>query len=91
LWAGLPLLSSWGAGLPAMRPSGALALAALGLALVHPGKDSRFAFAGGLAAIVLAALGLTLALFNVELAIIDRWLAPRASVPPTSFQVASAA
>jgi len=52
-WAGLPLLSSWGSGLPSMRPSGALALAALGLALMHPGKDSRVAFAVGLAAAAL--------------------------------------
>jgi hypothetical protein len=53
-----------------------LALAALGFALVHPGKDSRFAFAVGLAVAALAALGLGLALFNVELGIINRWLAP---------------
>jgi hypothetical protein len=59
-WAGLPLLSSWGPGLPAMRPSGALVLAALGLALVQPGKDSRVAFAVGLAVIAVAALGLSL-------------------------------
>ena len=56
-WAGLPLLSSWGSGLPAMRPSGAAALAAFGFALMHPGKDSRVAFAVGLAAAALAALG----------------------------------
>jgi hypothetical protein len=33
-----------------MRPTVALLVAALGLALVHPGKDSRFAFGVGLAA-----------------------------------------
>ena len=81
-WAGLPLLSSWGSGLPSVRPVGAVALAALGLALMHPGKDSRVAFAVGLAVTALAALGVALALLNVELAAsIDRWLAPRAAVP----------
>ena len=57
-WTGLPLLSSWGPGFPPMRPLGALCLAALGFALVHPGKNSRLAFAVGLAAAALAALGL---------------------------------
>jgi PAS domain S-box-containing protein len=81
-WAGLPLLSSWGSGFPPMRPVGALALAALGLALMHPGKDSRVAFAVGLAVTTLAAFGVALALFNVELApAIERWLAPWAAVP----------
>ena len=81
-WVGLPLLSSWGSDLPAMRPSGALALAALGFALMHPGKDLRVAFAVGLAAAGLAALGLALALFNIELRLgIDRWLTPSAAVP----------
>ena len=51
--AGLPLLSSWGSGLPSMRPAGALALAAVGVALMHPGKNSRVAFAVGLAAAAL--------------------------------------
>ena len=49
---------------------------------MHPGKDSRVAFAVGLAVAALAALGVALALLNVELAAsIDRWLAPRAAVP----------
>src|SRR5258708_35945457 len=65
-----------------MRPSGALALAALGFALMHPGKALRGAFAVGLAAAGLAALGLALALFSIELRLgIDRWLAPSAAVP----------
>jgi hypothetical protein len=93
-WAGLPLLSSWGAGLPAMRPSGALAIPALGLALMHPGKDSRFAFAVGLAAAAVAVVGLSLILLNVELRLgIDRWLAPWAAEPglgPAFFRVAVA-
>src|SRR5712671_5390260 len=88
------MLSSWGSGFPTMRPSVALCLAALGFALMHPGKDSRVAFAVGLAAAALAALGLGLALFNVELRLgIDRWLAPWAAVPelgPALFRVAVA-
>jgi PAS domain S-box-containing protein len=90
LWTGLPLLSSWGSGFPAVRPVGALGIVALGLALIHPGKDSRVAFAVGLAAAALAVLGLVLVLFNVELGIINRWLAPRAVVSAPSFRVASA-
>src|SRR5713101_4658811 len=74
------MLTSWGAGFPPMRPLGALCVAALGLALVHPGKDSRFAFAVGLAALALAALGLGLALLNIEPGI-DRWLALRPVMP----------
>jgi PAS domain S-box-containing protein len=76
-WAGLPMLSSWGSGLPAMRSLGALWLTAFGLALVRPGKDSRLAFAVGLAGIVGATLGLVLLLFKIELGI-DRWLGLRA-------------
>jgi PAS domain S-box-containing protein len=92
-WVSLPLLSSWGWGLPAMRPLGALCLAALGIALVHPRKDSRLTFAVGLAAAILAALGLALALFNVDLGIINRWLVPRAAAPglgTATFRAASA-
>jgi PAS domain S-box-containing protein len=91
-WAGLPLLSSWGAGLPPTRPLGALTLAALGLALIYPGKDGRFAFAVGLAGVALAALGLALTLLNVEPGI-DRWLAPAAVPGPgaISFRVANVA
>jgi PAS domain S-box-containing protein len=93
-WTGLPLLSSWGPDLPTMRPLGAVSLAALGLALVHPGKDSRLAFAVGLAVAALAALVLGLILFNVGLDIIDLWLTPRAPVSAlraAPFRVASAA
>jgi hypothetical protein len=43
-----------------MRPSAALCDAAPGLALVHPGKNSRFAFAVGLAMVTVAAVGLGL-------------------------------
>ncbi len=92
-WAELPLLTSWGAGWPPTRPLGALSLAVLGLALVHPGKDSRFAFAVGLGGVALAALILGLTLFNIELGI-DRWLARHAAVPRpgvASFRVANVA
>jgi PAS domain S-box-containing protein len=75
--AGLPLLSIWGSGYFAIGPFAVLMLAAFGLALVHPGMDSRFAFAVGLAGIACAAVGLVVALFDIELGI-DRWLAPRA-------------
>src|SRR6266853_1521114 len=78
-WAGLPLLWSWGSGFPPTRPSAALCLGALGLALVHPDKDSRFAFAVGIAVVAVAAGGLGLMLLNVDPRI-DSWLAPRAAV-----------
>jgi PAS domain S-box-containing protein len=89
-WAGLPLLSSWGAGFPPMRPSAALCIAALGLALVHPGKQWLFAFAIGLAVVAVAAIGLGLILFNIDPGI-DRWLAAGTAVEgagPVSFRVA---
>jgi hypothetical protein len=72
LWASLPVLSSWGSGFPVERPLGALCLTALGLALMHPGRESRIAFAVGLTAAAIAALALVLVLFNVELGI-NRW------------------
>jgi PAS domain S-box-containing protein len=91
-WAGLPLLASWGAGLPPMRPSSALCLAALGLALMHPGKDQRFAFAIGLAVVAVAVGGAGLILLNVDPGI-DRWLARIAleGPGPVSFPVARVA
>jgi PAS domain S-box-containing protein len=86
-WAGLPLLSSWGTDFPPMRPSAALCLAALGLALVHPGKDSRFAFAVGLAVVAVAAVGLVLILLNVDPGI-DPWLAAGAVKGRVPFRIA---
>jgi PAS domain S-box-containing protein len=77
-WAGLPPLYSWGSAFPPMRPSAALYLGALGLALVHPGKDSRFAFAAGLVVVAVATLGLGLMLLDLEPPI-DWWLASRAA------------
>jgi PAS domain S-box-containing protein len=90
---GLPLLSSWGADFPPMRPSTALCIAALGLALMHPGKDLRFAFAVGLAVVGVAAVGLGLILFDIDPGI-DPWLAPRFVGPEpgaVSFRVAKVA
>ena len=65
-WAGLPLLAAWGLGFAGVNPLVAMCLAALGLALVRPGKDWRFAFAAGLAVAALAALRLGLELFPAE-------------------------
>jgi PAS domain S-box-containing protein len=92
-WAGLPLLSSWGSGFATVKPVTALCLGALGLALVLPGKDSRFAFAVGVGVTALAALGLGVVLFNIELGI-DRWLAPGEAsfrATATSYRVINAA
>src|SRR5215470_13894716 len=79
-WAGLPLLASWGSGFATVKPVAALCLTALGLALVHPGKDSRFAFAVGFAVAAVAALDLGQDLLGFDLGI-NRWLAPRTAVP----------
>ena len=92
-WAGLPLLSSWSPGFATMKPVTASCLAALGLALVHPGRDWRFALAVGLAVAALAVLGLGVVLFNLELGI-DRWLAPGDAsfrTAATSYRVINAA
>jgi hypothetical protein len=79
-WAGLSLLSSWGSGFEPVKPVTALCLAALGLALVYPGKNSRFAFAVGIAVIAVGALDL----FRVDFGV-NRSLVPRA-LGATSFQ-----
>jgi PAS domain S-box-containing protein len=62
--ADLPLLSSWGRGLPAMSPVGALCLAALGLHLMQPSRDRGFGLAAGAAVTALAAISLGLALLR---------------------------
>jgi hypothetical protein len=67
-WAGVPSLSSWGSGFATAKPTMALCIAALGLALVHPGKDSRLAFGVGLAVSVIATLDL-LNQFGIDLGI----------------------
>jgi two-component sensor histidine kinase/PAS domain-containing protein len=66
-WAELPLLLTWGAGIPPVKPVTALCLAFLGLALVCPGKDSRLLFR----------IGVTVA----AIAVIDLGLAPFAALP----------
>jgi PAS domain S-box-containing protein len=65
-WAGLPLLSSWGLGFATVKPMMALCLAALGLALTHPGGDS---FAIGLGVVAVAAFDLGHDSFGVEIGI----------------------
>jgi len=75
-WSGLPRLSSWGAGFATVKPVTALCLTVLGLALVHPGKNSRFSLAVGLAVPAIAMFDL----FGVDFGI-NRWLVPRAEVP----------
>jgi len=78
-WGGLPMLSSWGSGFATLKPVTALCLTLLGLALVHPGKNSRFAFAVGLAVVATAALDLGQDLFGFDFGI-DRWLVPRTAL-----------
>src|SRR5216683_5869629 len=65
-WVSLPLLSSWGSGFATVKPVTALCLVALGLALMHPGKNSRFAFAVGLIVVAVGALDVCLELFGVD-------------------------
>jgi PAS domain S-box-containing protein len=68
-WGGLPQLLSWGPGFPAIRPAAILCLAALGLALIHPGKERRFAAAVGIVVALLSAFFMGLLLFNIGLPI----------------------
>src|SRR6266481_5201137 len=74
-WGGLPMLSSWGSGFATVKPVAALCLTVLGLALVHPGKNSRFAFVVGLAVTAVAVLNLGEDLFGFDFGV-DRWLVP---------------
>jgi len=78
-WGGLPMLSSWGSGFATVKPVTALCLSVLGLALMHPGKNSRFAFAVGLAVAAVAALDLGQDLFGFDFGV-DRWLVPRTTL-----------
>src|SRR5260370_2371805 len=68
--------------LPSQPVHGGSWLLTCGLALVHPGKNSRFAFAIGLAVAVIATLDL-LDRFGVDFGInrLNRLLVPRAAVP----------
>jgi PAS domain S-box-containing protein len=74
-WSGLPLLSSWGLNFTTVEPLVAACLAALGLALAHPGRDWRFAWAAGLAVTALAALRLGMVLFAAGPGVDDSRLA----------------
>jgi PAS domain S-box-containing protein len=91
-WSGLPTLSGWGSGFATTKPTTALCVATLGLALVHPGKDARLAFAVGLAVTGIAALDL-LDQFGIDFGInyLNHLLVPRAAVavpgPETSFRM----
>ena len=75
-WDGLPTLSSWGSDFATVKPMTALCLTALGFALVHPGKNSRFAFVVGVVVATVAALDLGQNLFGFDLGI-DRLLVPQ--------------
>src|SRR5262249_5589235 len=81
-WGAPPVPSSLGSGFATAKPVTALCIAALGLALVHPGKNSRFALAVGLAVAAIAALDL-LDRFGIDTDInrLNPVLVPRAAVP----------
>src|SRR5260370_14451798 len=87
-WVGLAMMSSRGSGFATMKPMTALCLTALGLALVHPGKNSRFGLVVGLAVAAVAVLDL-LDRFGIDSGInrLNSLLVPRAAVPgpETSF------
>jgi PAS domain S-box-containing protein len=83
-WAGLPMLSSWGAGLPAMKPVTAVCLVALGLVLMQPRKAAGFAVPVGLAVAAVAVLDL----LGVDFGI-NRWLVPRDAVLGTNAMAVS--
>jgi PAS domain S-box-containing protein len=89
-WVSPPSLSSWGSGFATVKPMVALCFGALGLALMHPGKNSRLAFAVGLAVAGIAVLDL-LDRFGIDLGInrLNRLLVPPAAVPGpvTSFRM----
>jgi len=89
-WVSLPLPSSWGSSFATVKPMTALCLAALGLAIAHPGKNSRFAFAIGLAVLAFGTLDL-LDRFGIDTGInrLNYLLVPRAAVlePETSFRM----
>jgi PAS domain S-box-containing protein len=91
-WVSLPLLSSWGSGFATVKPVTALSFIALVLALMHPGKNSRFAFAVCLVVTSIAALDL-LDQVGIDLGInrLNRLLVPQAAgpEPETSFRMIS--
>jgi hypothetical protein len=81
-WASVPLLSSGGSAVSTVKPTTALCLAALGLALMHPDTNSRFVFAVGFAVAAIAVLDL-LDLFGIDLGInrLNRLLVLRSVAP----------
>jgi hypothetical protein len=83
-WVSQPLASSWGSGFATVKPVTALCLIALGLTLVHPGKNSRLAFAIGVVVAGIAALDF-LDRFAIDSGInhLNRLLVPRVAVPKT--------
>ena len=87
-WSGLPLLSSWKAGSGTTKSVMAFCLAAIGLALLHPGKNSRVVCAVGLTVMAAAASDLSQVLFGIDLGL-DRWPAAASiSSPPSPTAVA---
>jgi PAS domain-containing protein len=68
-WVGLPILSRWGSGFAVMKPVTALCLGVLGLAIVYPGKNVRFAFVVGLGVLLMALLDLGQELLDVDFGI----------------------
>jgi hypothetical protein len=80
-WTPLPPPSSWGADFATVKPTTALCLMALGLALVHPGTP-RVAFAVGVAVAAVAVLDL-LDRFGLDTGInsLNEVLVPEAAAP----------
>jgi PAS domain S-box-containing protein len=78
-WANLPLLSSWGPGLSAVTPLGALCLASLGVSLVRAGQEQGLAFAIGVA-------GTAAALLNLGLSLFDLGAGPEAPAPGVNLE-----
>jgi PAS domain S-box-containing protein len=89
-WVSPPLPSNWGSGFAIVKPTTALCVAALGLALVHLGADSRFTFVVGLAVATIGAVD-TLDLFGIDFGSnhLNRLLVPQVAVPgpETSFRM----
>jgi PAS domain S-box-containing protein len=83
-WVSQPISPSWDSGFATVKPVTALCLIALGFALVHPRKNSRLAFAVGLAVAAIAALDL-LDRFAIDSGInhLNRLLVPRVAVRGT--------
>jgi PAS domain S-box-containing protein len=90
--ASLPLLSSWGSA--AMTPMSAMNHAALGVALMHPGKDSRFSFVVSLVVIATAALDFAINRGLVSQAIVpgfeEAWFRSQSGMPSATALAAAA-